>query len=377
MKIAFIYDAVYPWVKGGAEKRVYELAKRLAERGHEVHWYSIGWWWTENDHNDIIMEGIKLHGVSDPINLYSDDRRSIKEALIFSLKLLKPLFKDSYDVVDCQGFPFFSCFTAKIHSGLGRSNLIITLHEVWGDYWYTYLGKPGILGKIVERAMLSLTNNIITVSLKTKNDLRKIKKSEKSIIIPNGIDFNHIKGIRPSIDGSTIIFAGRLIKEKNVDVLIQSLVTVKKKIPDIICLIIGNGPELSKLEKLASDLQLKENIIFKDFMENYDDLIGYMKSSKVLVLPSTREGFGMVVIEANACGIPVVTVDHPMNAAVNLVIDGVNGFKTRLEPDDMSDKIIKSIESQNKLRDNCVEMSSGYDWEIIVESLEKVYKTII
>jgi glycosyltransferase involved in cell wall biosynthesis len=122
MKIAFIYDAVYPWVKGGAEKRVYELAKRLAERGHEVHWYSIGWWWTENDHNDIIMEGIKLHGVSDPINLYSDDRRSIKEALIFSLKLLKPLFKDSYDVVDCQGFPFFSCFTAKIHSGLGKSN---------------------------------------------------------------------------------------------------------------------------------------------------------------------------------------------------------------------------------------------------------------
>lgn len=377
MKIAFIYDAVYPWVKGGAEKRVYELAKRLAERGHEVHWYSIGWWWTENDHNDIIMEGIKLHGVSDPINLYSDDRRSIKEALIFSLKLLKPLFKDSYDVVDCQGFPFFSCFTAKIHSGLGKSNLIITLHEVWGDYWYTYLGKPGILGKIVERTMLSLTNNIITVSLKTKNDLRKIKKSEKSIIIPNGIDFNHIKGIRPSNEGSTIIFAGRLIKEKNVDVLIQSLVTVKKKIPDIICLIIGNGPELSKLEKLASDLQLKENIIFKDFMENYDDLIGYMKSSKVLVLPSTREGFGMVVIEANACGIPVVTVDHPMNAAVDLVIDGVNGFKTQLEPDDMSDKIIKSIESQNEFRDKCVEMSSGYDWEIIVESLENVYKTII
>ena len=377
MKIAFIYDAVYPWVKGGPEKRVYELAKRLAERGHEVHWYSIGWWWTENDHNDIIMEGIKLHGVSDPINLYSDDRRSIKEALIFSLKLLKPLFKDSYDVVDCQGFPFFSCFTAKIHSGLGKSNLIITLHEVWGDYWYTYLGKPGILGKIVERTMLSLTNNIITVSLKTKNDLRKIKKSEKSIIIPNGIDFNHIKGIRPSNEGSTIIFAGRLIKEKNVDVLIQSLVTVKKKIPDIICLIIGNGPELSKLEKLVSDLQLNENIIFKDFMENYDDLIGYMKSSKVLVLPSTREGFGMVVIEANACGIPVVTVDHPMNAAVDLVIDGVNGFKTQLEPDDMSDKIIKSIESQNEFRDKCVEMSSGYDWEIIVESLENVYKTII
>lgn len=377
MKIAFIYDAVYPWVKGGAEKRVYELAKRLAERGHEVHWYSIGWWWTENDHTDTSMDGIKLHGVSDPINLYSDDRRSIKEALIFSLKLLKPLFKDSYDVVDCQGFPFFSCFTAKIHSGLGKSKLIITLHEVWGDYWYTYLGKPGIFGKIIERVMLSLTNNIITVSSKTKKDLKKIKKSEKSVIIPNGIDFNHITEIKHSHEESTIIFAGRLIKEKNVDVLIRSLVIVKEKIPDFICLIIGNGPERSKLEKLALDLQLTDNIIFKDFMENYDDLIGYMKSSKVLVLPSTREGFGMVVIEANACGIPVVTVNHHMNAAVDLVVDGVNGYKTQLETNDMADKTIKSIESHNEFRDKCIKMSRGYDWEIIVDSLEKVYRKII
>ncbi len=377
MKIAFIYDAVYPWVKGGAEKRVYELAKRLALRGHEVHWYSIGWWWTENDHNDILMDGIKLHGVSDPISLYSEDRRSIKEALIFSLKLLRPLLKDSYDVVDCQGFPFFSCFTAKIHSGLGKSNLIITLHEVWGDYWYTYLGKPGIFGKIVERAMLSLTNNIITVSEKTKKDLKKIKKSEKSVIIPNGIDFNHIVGIKPSIEESTIIFAGRLIKEKNVDFLIQSIATVKEKIPEITCLIIGNGPERSKLENLVIDLKLKDNIIFKDFMDDYDDLIGYMKSSKVLVLPSTREGFGMVVIEANACGIPVVTVNHHMNAASDLVIDGVNGFKTQLETSDMASKIIKSIESHNEFRNNCIEMSRGYDWEIIVDSLENFYKTVI
>ena len=54
MKIAFIYDAVYPWVKGGAEKRVYEIAKHLIQSGHEVHWYCVGWWWTDNHHEDII-----------------------------------------------------------------------------------------------------------------------------------------------------------------------------------------------------------------------------------------------------------------------------------------------------------------------------------
>ena len=44
MKLAYIYDAVYPWIKGGAEKRIYEISKRLAEQGHEVHWYGLKWW---------------------------------------------------------------------------------------------------------------------------------------------------------------------------------------------------------------------------------------------------------------------------------------------------------------------------------------------
>ena len=377
MKIAFIYDAVYPWVKGGAEKRVYELATRLAQRGHDVHWYSLGWWWPENGETDMLMDGIHLHGVSNPIELYSDDRRSIKEAIIFSLKLFNPLLKENYDVLDCQGFPFFSCFTAKIHSILGRSNLIITLHEIWGDYWYTYLGKTGIFGVIIERAMLSLTDNIITVSTMTKKDLKAIKKSENSIIIPNGIDFNHITEIRPSNEKSDVIFAGRLIKEKNVDILINSMVLVKEKFPDIKCLIIGNGPERKKLEELSLQLQLKDNIIFKDFMENYDDLIGYIKSSKVFALPSTREGFGIVVIEANACGIPVVVVDHEMNAAMDLVVEAVNGFKSRLTIKDMADKIIKSLENNGKYREKCIEMSKEYDWNRIVDSLEKVYTDIV
>ena len=376
MKIAFIYDAVYPWVKGGAEKRVYELAKRLAQRGHEVHWYSIGWWWPEQGQKDITMDGIILHGVSKPIELYSDDRRSIKEAILFSLKLFKPLWKESFDVVDCQGFPFFSCFTAKIHSLMGKSNLIITLHEVWGDYWYQYLGKPGIFGKIIERIMLGLTDNIITVSKKTKKDLKKIIKSENSIVISNGIDFNHITKIQPSNEKSSVIFAGRLIKEKNVDVLIKSIKIVKKKIPDIKCLIIGEGPEELKLKKLVAELQIEDNIIFKGFMKNYDDLIGYMKSSKVLVLPSTREGFGIVVIEANACGIPVIVVDHEMNAALDLVHDGENGFKTKLSPVDMADNIIKSIEREEENKEKYIEISAEYDWNNVVDSLEKVYREV-
>ena len=377
MKIAFIYDAVYPWVKGGAEKRIYELATRLAQRGHDVHWYSLGWWWPEKGETDMIIDGIHLHGVSNPIELYSDDRRSIKEALIFSFKLFNPLFKENYDVVDCQGFPFFSCFTAKAHAITGKSKLVITLLEVWGDFWYEYLGKLGIFGKLVERTMLSLTDNLITISYKTKKDLRRIKKSERSIVIPPGIDFSYIQKIKTSDEVSDIIFVGRLIKEKNVDILIKSISIIKEKNPNISCLIIGEGPERSKLEKLVDDLKINDNINFKCFMKNHDYIIGYMKSSNVLVLPSVREGFGIVVIESNACGIPVVVMDHEMNAAKDLVHEGVNGYKATLSPEDISDKIIKSIENKDKMKTSCIDSSKGYDWNKIVDDLEKVYLEII
>jgi len=376
MKICFIYDAVYPFVTGGAEKRVYELAKRLAQRGHEVHWYGIGWWWTENGHKDIELDGIKLHGVCKPIDLYNNERRSIKEAIYFAVKLFPEMMRENFDIIDCQGFPYFSCFTAKFHSLLGKSNLIITVHEVWNDYWYEYLGKPGIFGKIVEKLMVNLTDNIVSVSKRTRKDLKRIKKSEKSVLIPNGIDLASIIKIKPSDEGSDILFVGRLIKEKNVDTLINTIKLTREKIPDIKCFIIGDGPERAKLEKLAQELNIQNNIIFKGFM-HYDDLISYMKSSKVFVLPSTREGFGIVVIEANACGLPVIVINHEMNAATDLIINNRSGFISNLSEEEIANHIINSIDKKEKMQDECIKNAEQYNWNEIVDSLEKFYMQII
>jgi glycosyltransferase involved in cell wall biosynthesis len=377
MKIAFIYDAMYPWVKGGAERRVYELAKRLVAKGHEVHCYSLGWWWPEKGERDIKMDGIILHGVSKPLELYSDDRRSIKEARSFGINLLRPLMKEDFDVIDCQGFPYFSSFTSRLHELLGKSSLVITLHEVWGDYWYDYLGRAGIFGKLVERSMLAMTDKFITVSKKTDGDLHKIKKTSNSVVIPNGIDYDSIQKIKPSSDNSDILFVGRLIKEKNVETLLRALPSVKKKFPDFNCVVVGDGPEKNKLEKLVENLGLSENVSFTGFMENYTDIIAHMKSTKVFVLPSIREGFGMVVIESNACGVPVVVVNHPMNAAQDLVVDGVNGYISEPEPELMAGIIVKSIENKDKMRDKCLEISMEYDWDKIVNSLLEVYKGIM
>ena len=116
MKIAYVYDAVYPWIKGGAEKRIHEIAKRLVERGHEVHCYGMKWW---DGEKDIAVDGIYLHGIGNWDNLYVNGRRSIKEGLYFGIKTLTGLKGDS-DVIDCQEFPYFSCFSAKMRSLLKK-----------------------------------------------------------------------------------------------------------------------------------------------------------------------------------------------------------------------------------------------------------------
>lgn len=377
MKIAFIYDAAYPWVMGGAERRVYELAIRLVKRGHEVHWYSIGWWWPEEGRIDLKKDGIHYHGVSKPQELYSEDRRSIKEALQFSINLIRPLMRENFDVVDCQGFPFFSSFVAKLHSVLGKSHLIITLHEVWGNYWYEYLGRTGILGKLVERSMLALTNRFITVSEKTERDLQKIKPTNNSTVIPNGIDYQQITNIQPTNNLSDIMFAGRLIKEKRVELLIQAVSILTNVHPDIRCLIIGDGPERDRLEKMVEDLKLTDNITFHGFMDSYNELIGTMKSSKIFVLPSEREGFGMVVVEANASGLPVIVVDYPMNAAKELIFQGENGYIADPTPEDLAKNMIKSLENRLRMREKSISISKDYDWDRIVDSLETIYKQLI
>jgi len=369
MKIAYVYDAVYPWIKGGAEKRIHEIAKRLVERGHEVHLFGIKWW---DGERDIAVDGVYLHGIGKWDNLYVNGRRSIKEGLYFGIKTLTGL-KGDFDLIDCQEFPYFSCFSAKMRSLLNKSKLVITWHEVWGDYWFEYLGKKGIFGWSVEKLTTKLTEGNVAVSERTKEDLERIGVKGDVQVIPNGIDFGEIEKIRASEKESDIIFAGRLIKEKNVDILIKAVELVKKEIFDVKCIIIGDGPEKSELEKLATDLGLGGNVTFTGFLEDYKDVISCMKSSKVFVLPSTREGFGIVALEANASGLPVVTVNHEKNAACDF-INNENGFICALSERDIAKKILVAIDKKEDMGRKCIESAMRYDWDRMADLTEEVYK---
>ena len=391
MKIALVYDSIYPFIKGGGEKRFYEIGKRLSGNGHEVHLYGMKLW----SGKDVIKkDNLYLHGICKAKPLYVDKgRRSISQAIYFGMNCIK-LIKEDFDVIDCCGFPYFSLFTCKIVCMIKGKPMYSTYHEVWGrDYWKSYLGKLGIIGYLVEKISSRLPNKIIAVSENTKKQLiEKLNVNpNKIIVIENGADISKIQKIKPSKESSDIIYAGRLLDYKNIDVLIKAIAIIKshrdhpsqgdhpkgskgrKSNPNIKCIIIGDGPELQNLKNLTKQLKLDNNIIFKGFVKKIEDVYALIKSSKVFVLPSTREGFGIVVVEANACGIPVITTSHKDNASKDLIKQGKNGFICKLNEKDIADKIKTAIKQSQKMKKDCLSSAKHYDWQNIIKKFEGVY----
>ncbi|OGM10688.1 hypothetical protein A2Z22_05270 [Candidatus Woesebacteria bacterium RBG_16_34_12] len=373
-KIALIYDCIYPYTKGGGEKRFYELGKALVESGYDVHLYGMKFW---SGPDVIKKDNVYLHGICPSKSLYTNDgRRSIWQAIYFGIHSLK-LIKEDFDVIDCCGFPYFSLFACKLVCLLKGKKLISTWHEVWGkEYWKSYLGKLWLFGFLVERLVVKLPDKIIAVSDGTANRIKSELGYKGPITVcPNGVDSEVIKNIEPSSIKSDIIYVGRLMDFKNVDLLIKSISLVKKHYPDVKCLIIGDGPEKEKLQTLTRQLGLSKNISFTGFIKSHNDVYAFMKSSKVFVLPSTREGFGIVVTEANACGIPVITVDHKNNAAKELIEVEKNGYTCALDEKAISQNITSILknDSGNSKRDICVKKAKQYYWSSIGKEIERSY----
>lgn len=374
MKIALIYDAIYPFIKGGAEKRFYEIAKRLSKKEHQMHLYGMKLW--EGD-KVIKRQDIYYHGICKPKPLYEKNgKRSIKEAIYFGLNCLK-LIKEDFDIIDCSNFPYFPLFTCKLISIIKRKPLYATWLEVWGkNYWYEYIGFKGYLGYLIEKLAVLMPVKIISISEHTTYKLKNELNSKKLIYtVLNGIEFDLITKIKPAKEKSDVIFVGRLVSYKNIDILIKSIKLVKEKNPEIKSLIIGDGPEKKTLETLTQKLNLEKNIKFLGFLENHDDVYALMKSSKVFVLPSTREGFGIVVIEANACGIPVITIDYKDNAARDLIEEEINGFICQLDEEEIAKRILRILinNSSRETQKVCMDLAKKYDWDKIVDEVERVY----
>jgi glycosyltransferase involved in cell wall biosynthesis len=340
-RVAFVSDAVWPYNKGGKEKRLHEITRRLVKEGRQVDIYTMKWW-DEAAKTVVTPDGVHLHAISSFRSLYVGDRRSIVQALLFAAGCFRLLFR-RFDVIDVDSMPFFPLFSVRLVCWLRGKKMHATWHEVWGkDYWQHYLGGlGGKIGAITEWLAMKMPNVVISNSNHTTKRLLQAGMKKQIVTVPLGVDVETLFAVAPHEQKSDVIFAGRLLPNKNVQLLIQAVKLVKRTKPDVRCLIVGNGPERTRLEQLVAELKLENNITFYNFLEDHNELYALMKSSKMFVLPSVREGFSLVSIEANACGIPVITTSHEHNAARELIIEGRNGY--------LADLDVKHVAAQMRL----------------------------
>lgn len=320
--VALVSDAIYPYFRGGKEFRYHELSARLSRQA-DVHVFTMKWW----DGPATRREGqVTYHAVSRLYAMYAGDRRSFREAILFALGCLRLLWF-RFDVLEADQFPNFHILTLRLVTWIKRKPLTVTWHEVWGhDYWSQYLDRAARVAWFVEWLSMRLPDRIIAASDQTAVRLRAILGDRASIfVVPNGIDLEGIRNADQDASRVDLVTIGRFLPHKNIDLLLDSVALLHATGLPITCRIIGDGPLRLALHAQAQRLGIESAIDFRHDVWEQKEVYALMKAAQVAVFPSTREGFGIAVLEAIACGLPVVTTSAPDNLAQYLVVRSSSG----------------------------------------------------
>ncbi|NHC47032.1 glycosyltransferase family 4 protein [Motilibacter aurantiacus] len=372
MRVAVVSDAVHPFHKGGKEERLHALTSRLSRHGVEAHVFTMRWWDgpTEHREGDVV-----LHAMAPYVPLYAGSRRSIRQGVVFAVSCLRML-RERFDVLEADAIPFLHLFPLRVVATIKRRPFVVTWHEVWGQaYWRRYLGPLGSVASFCERRAVALPDVIVAASSGTAERLAEVSRGRAHVVVvPNGVDRAEIDRVEPAVDAADLLCVGRLLAHKNVHVLLEALSVLHGRGVRLSLDVIGQGPEETRLRGLAHRLGLAASVRFRGALDRRGDVLALMKSTSVLAFPSEREGFGMVALEALACGTPVVTSDAEDNFARALIRPGVDGEVCPARPEELADAIERVLAELPARRRGAAERAASFDWDALAAGLAEVYR---
>jgi glycosyltransferase involved in cell wall biosynthesis len=274
-----------------------------------------------------VADGVTYHAISRLVPLYAKDRRSLRQAVWFGFASLRMIGYD-FDVLEADHIPFLQVLVLRVVTAIKRRPFLVTWHEVWGrDYWREYLGWAGLAAWLIEALAMRLPDRIIAASPQTAQRLRACFGDRRAItVVPNGIDLKAIAAAPPSAEATDLLVVGRLMPHKRVDMLLEAVALLRAEGLAVTCRVIGTGPERDALHHRARELGLSGAVDFRHEVAAQAELFGLIKAARVCVFPTAREGFGIAVLEALACGVPVITTSAPDNLAVHLVGRSARGL---------------------------------------------------
>lgn len=374
MRIVMVNDTVYPYFKGGAPRRVYEIGRRLAKHNHVV-WLGMDYigLYPARKVAEQLLDGIHYKTISPLYPIYINYKRTIWQALKFGLRVIPALWREKYDVCYCTNFPCFPALAARLVCWLKRKPMVLDVYEVWGkEYWQEYLGKwRGLMGYTVEWLAARTGDRMVAdgehVAMGLATELGLTPKA----VAADGADVLEIQNTPPAEHGYDVIFVGRLMEHKNIELLVTALWYLKQSKRPVTAVVVGDGDLRDTLRTKA--VLMDVHIVWKQYV---DDLYGLMKACRVFVHPSLREGSGCVFPEATAAGLPIVAVDAPENSARYYIgNDPILGYLCKPVPYDMGEKIMMALNDKYK-----VERSSvcwQLDWGRVADEFERQMEAAI
>jgi glycosyltransferase involved in cell wall biosynthesis len=220
----------------------------------------------------------------------------------------------------------------------------------------------------------------IAISESTRDDLvkRGIRR-ENVFLVYCGLDHGTFCP-DPSVKRNevpTVVFLGRLRKYKGVQILLRAMPKVREKVPGVRLLIVGDGPYKSALEKLAAGLGISDMVTFKGYVPS-QERVGMLRSSHVAVSPSPKEGWGLTVVEANACGTPVVASRSP--GLRDSVRHGVTGLLVpHGDVEKLSAGIVEILSDGNfreKLAAGALRWAGRFTWESCARRCSEIMEAV-
>jgi len=355
VQVCIVYDCLFPYTIGGAERWYRNLAEQLAEQGHGVTFVTLRQW---DRGAELDIPGVRVIAAGPRMALYTKGgRRRLLPPLVFGLGVLRHLVRHGrrYDVVHTASFPYFSVLAAAAARRRGRYRLVVDWHEVWTQsYWREYLGRlGGAVGWRIQRACLRVPERSFCFSRLHEHRLRELGLRGELTRLEG--QYDGPRDLEPRPARSVAVYAGRHIPEKRVPSLVPALALAREQVPDLRGEIYGDGPERDKVLAAIHRTGVDGVITAPGFV-NGEVLEDAVATALCFVLPSRREGYGRVVIEASARGVPVVVVAGPDNAATELVEDGVNGTIARsAQPADLAEAVVAVDRAGGALRDTTAE----------------------
>ena len=344
MKILII-SSYFGEVIGGALNFIKELSKELTSRGHQVNLLLDDRYkklFSDKEFDIIWFSSVK-------ITAYSP-----------SLSFLRIISKIEADVIHLHGYKSFQTDFAALIGYLRKIPIILTPHGSLLGYEYLYDSYASKLPYRIHDVLTlkiptKISKNIIATSQSEFQDCKKYGISENKIkLIPLSFSPPSNLNLEKKEIGKRLLFVGRIVPLKNLDVLLKAVKIIKKSIPEIELIIVGD--EISgrlqgdigykeKMILLTRSLDIKENVKFEGWKVSKELWDIYQKAD-LFVLASTYENFGLPLLEAAYFGLPLVSTD--VGVAKQIISENRGGLITKLDSNEFATEIIKLLKDETK-----------------------------